>query len=273
MKTKIFRALYWSFIVVSIVVTFIPDNVINSISSIHIYNNDFDIMIDKIIIYLVALFISLTIAFFRYHFAQKVTIKGKDFTIKIVYKDLFEIKDAVKVINFDECFSTNVGSDTGDIKPSSVCGQYLTRYKLTEANIDQFVQKTNIKPLRNKSKYQNKKCYLPGTIISNGDYLLMAFAKLDSDGRGVMTRDEYIQCLFHLWDEIDKYHGEKDVAIPILGSNITRFKNDSLSQQELLDIMIGTYKMTTNKPRKPYKLIICCKVADDFSLNKIGSFF
>ena len=87
-----------------------------------------------------------------------------------------------------------------------------------------------------------------------------------------MTRDEYVKCLFHMWHEIIKYHGDSDVAVPILGSGIVRFKDGDLSQQELLDIMLATYKMTVCKLKKPHKLIICCKKNEDFSLKKVGDY-
>jgi len=34
-----------------------------------------------------------------------------------------------------------------------------------------------------------------GTVIQNGNDLLMAFAKLDENGRGNLTYDEYLDCL------------------------------------------------------------------------------
>ena len=79
-----------------------------------------------------------------------------------------------------------------------------------------------------------------------------------------------MECLSTLWDEIDKYYGQKDVCIPILGSGLTRINNQSFTQQQLLDILIMSYKLSTYKIKKPYKLRIICKKNDKFSLNKIG---
>ena len=80
--------------------------------------------------------------------------------------------------------------------------------------------------------------------MPNGIYLLLAFAKLDKDGLGRMTRDEFLACLSVLWKEIDKYYGQKDVCIPVLGSGITRMDDTSLTQQELLEIIIGSYRLS-----------------------------
>lgn len=71
---------------------------------------------------------------------------------------------------------------------------------------------------------------------------------------------------------IDKYYGQKDVCIPILGSGLTRINETTLTQQELLDIIISSYKLSPHKIKYPYKLYIVCKKNDDFSLNKIGKF-
>ena len=98
----------------------------------------------------------------------------------------------------------------------------------------------------------------------------MAFAKLDENGLGVMTRKEYIACLEQLWTELDKYYGQRDICIPILGSGVTRMEDTSLTQQELLDIMIESYKLSTHKIKTPHKLCIVYKKRDDFSFDKIG---
>ena len=38
--------------------------------------------------------------------------------------------------------------------------------------------------------------------------------------------------------EIDKYYAQKDVCMPILGSGVTRIDGVSITQQELLDIIV-----------------------------------
>ena len=128
--------------------------------------------------------------------------------------------------------------------------------------------------IKSRSKYQNKERYESGRIVPNGDDLLLAFAKLDKKGLGRLTRDEYLECLTILWEEIDTYYGQTDVCIPILGSGLTRFDGGSgasISQQELLNMMIWSYKLSSHKIKLPHKLRIICKKSGDFSLNKIDS--
>lgn len=87
-----------------------------------------------------------------------------------------------------------------------------------------------------------------------------------------MTREELNECLSILWIEIDKYYGQQDVCILILDSGITRMDDTSLMQQELLDIIIESYKLSAAKIKKLSKLCIVCKRTDDFSLNRIGNY-
>ncbi len=96
----------------------------------------------------------------------------------------------------------------------------------------------------------------------------MAFTKLDKNGLGCLTYEEYIECLEKLWEQIDLRHGTSDVYLPILGSNIVRFDKD-LTQQELLDIMINSYRLSPKRMKKPYTLYIMCKKREGFSLNDI----
>ena len=167
-------------------------------------------------------------------FRKSVTIKGVDCKIVVEYADVFDKTDCKKIIAFDECYTSHVGENPEDIKPNSVCGQFLQKY--SHENFNEIVQASGVIPQRKHSRFRNKNCYKSGSLIRYEDYLLLSFAKLDEDGRGFMTREDFLSCLDYLWTEIDKKSRLKPVAMPILGSGITRFKGESLSQQQLLDI-------------------------------------
>ena len=177
----------------------------------------------------------------------------------------------IKVINFDECFTTQIGNATADINPNSICGQYLSLH--SDLDIQKLIEDARITPARSKSKYQHKTRYDSGTIVPNGDDLLMAFAKLDERGKGrFFSRDEYLKCLDLLWKEIENYYSEKDVCVPILGAGTTSFDGGagaSISQQDLLDMMIWSYKLSSHKIKAPHKLRIVCKKNSSFSINNI----
>lgn len=223
------------------------------------------IIVNKLI-YSLIIFIFVNIIYYI-HLKKRTSVVISDRTSSIVieYADLFEVKNGMKVINFDECYTTTVGNNPEDIKSNTICGQYLTKYPID--NMKKLVQNSEIKS-DGKSKYGNKDKYKPGTIIPRDDFMLMAFTKLDGNGLGCLTYNEYLECLTEMWSQIDMYHGTKDVYIPILGSGITRLDKD-LTQQELLDIMIASYKLSPKKIKKPNKLHIICREREEFSLNNI----
>lgn len=200
-----------------------------------------------------------------------VTIKGENYSIRVEYGNILKMRNCKRVINFDECFTTQVGNKTADINPESICGQYLTEHP--DLDIQKLIDETNIMPARGKSKYQQRTRYASGTIVPNGDDLLMAFVKLDEKGKGrFFSRDEYIQCLDLLWKELENHYSEKDVCVPILGAGTTSFDGGSgasISQQDLLDMMIWSYKLNSHKIKSPHKLRIVCRRNKGFSINKI----
>ena len=200
-----------------------------------------------------------------------ITIEGQNYSIRVEYGNILKKRHCKKVINFDECYTTQVGDATGDIKPTSICGQYLLSHP--NINMPQLIEDANVKPAPDKSKYQQKTRYIPGTIVPNGDDLLMAFARLDERGKGrFFSRDEYLDCLAFLWQELEYHYAEKDVCVPILGAGTTSFDGGagaSISQQDLLDMMIWSYKLSSHKIKAPHKLRIVCKKNDGFSINDI----
>lgn len=199
------------------------------------------------------------------------TIHGDNYSIRVEYGNIHKKRKCKRVINFDECFTTQVGNKTAEINPGSICGQYLTAHP--DLNIQQLIDDANITPARAKSRYQQKTRYESGTIVPNGDDLLMAFAKLDDKGKGrFFSRDEYLACLDLLWKELENHYSEKDVCVPILGAGTTSFDGGSgasIPQQKLLEMMIGSYKLSSHKIKAPHKLRIVCKKNRGFSINKI----
>lgn len=221
------------------------------------------------ILFLIIIGILVGFAIFIWkYFRKSIIVKGHNYKVIIEYGDIFNVVNCKKVINFDECFSTEIGEAPYQIKPLSICGQFL--HKNPNINVPILLSNSGLKPQRKSSNFSNKKCYESGSLIPNGDYLLMAFGKLNKDGRAVMTRTEYIDSLNTLWKEIDKHYTQSDVAIPVLGAGITRFKGEMLTQQQLIDIIVASYQISPYKIKEPNSLHIICRKGEDFSLNKIG---
>lgn len=219
------------------------------------------------ILFVVAFIISCV-----YSRTRKVKIEGNNYSIVIEYGDLLEKKDCQRIITFDECYTTTIGTGPSDIKKDTVCGQYLTKYP--NLDIKALITASGIKPCRRKSKYKNSTCYEPGTILANGDDLLMAFTKLEPNGKSMkFTVEEYLKCLSLLWKEIDNNYNNKDVYLPVLGSGVARFENGnstSIPKQELVDLMISSYKLSPHKLKNNNALHIVCRRSKDFSMDKVS---
>ncbi|WMJ23444.1 DUF6430 domain-containing protein [Paludicola sp. MB14-C6] len=232
---------------------------------------DVNIIISRLVCFLVVWVITLLLYVVFLKLRRWITIKGQNYSIKVEYGNIFETSKCKRVINFDECFTTQVGNATADIDSDSICGQYLELHP--DLDVRQLIKAAQIIPARSKSKYQHKTRYDSGTIVPNGDDLLMAFAKLDEKGKGrFFSRDEYLMCLDLLWKELENNYSEKDVCVPVLGAGTTSFDGGSgasISQQELLDMMIWSYKLSSHKIKHPHKLRIVCRKISGFSINNI----
>lgn len=277
------KGVTWAFAIITIIFTFVPESFFSAIKwkyipqfIVELSNNtfnydDINIVCNRLLLFIV-IWIIVTILYSIYIYCRRsVTIKDEDFIIKIKYGNIFKEKNCKRVIPFDECFTTIVGNAPHEIKPTSICGQYLNANP--NLNVQQLVTDAHLMKERRKSMFRNQDRYKSGSIVPNGNDLLMAFVPLDNSGIGVFSSYKgYIDSLFLLWKELDKYYAQQDVCIPILGSGITRIGDGMgtfFSQQKLLEMIIESYKLSPYKLKKPYKLRIVCRKGDDFSLGNI----
>lgn len=270
-----------AFVIVTAIFTFVPESFFGTkvwISNdfLHQFNCFMNFEADEVNI-VISRLVCLIVIWMLCVLCQKLywrkTIKGNNYEIRIEYGNILNKKNCRRVINFDECFTTTVGYKVQDIKPTSVCGQYLAQNP--RLDMQKLIKEAGITPSISESKYNHQTCYESGTLVPNGDDLLMAFAKLDEKGKGrFFSRDEYLECLDLLWKEIENNYCQKDVCIPILGSGITSFDGGSgasIPKQELLDMILWSYKLSSHKIKAPHKLHIVCKRGSDFSLYDIGA--
>lgn len=253
-----------AYAIVTAIFMIVPENAFNCVKICTDWSDTQGILINRLIV-CGGMFVLSNCIYWCWRKKRKTAIvKGSKVTIQIEYANLMEIPSGKVIINFDECFTTRVGDAPGDVRAESVCGQYLKKNE--NLDIQELINNAGIKPAKGKSKYKGQTRYTPGTVIQNGNDLLMAFAKLDENGRGHLTYDEYLECLEKLWAQIDIYRGTDDIYVPILGSRITDFDKE-FTQQELLDIMINSYSLSSKKIKEPNKLHIVCKERDGFSIN------
>lgn len=256
--------------VTTLIFTFVPESSFSHGFITVNFEPELIILCNRVLTFLSVFLLTSIVSLLYYSFRKKIYVGNDRYKVVVEYSDLFEKTDCKKVISFDECFTTQVGGAPSEIKPQSVCGQFLS--KEPNININELITKTGLRPQRKHSEYQSKESYESGRLLPFDNYLLLAFAKLDANGLGRLTREEFVKCLDVLWEEIDKYYACQSIAIPILGSGITRFSDENLTQQQLLDIMIASYKISPHKLKYPAKLHIVCRRSENFSLNKVGEY-
>lgn len=186
-----------------------------------------------------------------------LTINNSKIDVKV--GDIF-YTEGLKVIAFNEYFDSIVDNDI--ISEGSLNGIYintkvddLAEFDKTlddNASLNRKVCDTN----NDREKGKNKK-YKLGTIYKKDDFLLTAFSKFDNDNRAYLNIDDYIEFLLNFWNEVDIIYSGRSVVIPLLGSGITRFKGyDAISEQELLELLIWSFKVSRMKFTYPSTVTI-----------------
>lgn len=194
------------------------------------------------------------------NYLTNVSIDVDGSTVNIKSGDLFS-ENGLKVIPFNEYFDTIV--DENIIASSSLNGIFINnhlRSSLQQLD-DYIVQKTDaldvkdvnvIRRLGGKTVKFNL-----STIFVYNDFILTAFAKFDDHNKAVLTMPEYIEFLINFWDRVNRVYAQKSVSVPIFGSGITRIKeHKNISDEDLLKIMLWTFKLSEMKFKHPAKLSI-----------------
>lgn len=279
MKNYIVKCSKYAFSIITIIFAFVPEAWFSFISAAimrHIpwatgYSSYTYIIISRVLFFTLVL-IGVSVCLKN---RTKVTIKGDNYYICVEYGDIFQGDNCKRVITFDECFTTKIGSAPADINFDSICGKYLRLHPdLNDETMASLIESAQVHPKQTPLKYKSSGRYESGTIVPYGNDLLMAFAPLDEHGKGRFpSRDAYLACLDKLWKNIENHYSEMDVCIPVLGSGTTVFDGGSgasISQQDLLDMIIWSYRLSSHKIKAPHKLRIICQRKDNFSLNHIG---
>ncbi len=256
---------------VTLVFTIVPETTFGKLILIKNGPYELNIIVVRILTICIIFLISVIFYFIYLQFFQvAICIKGRNYSIRVEYNDIFNMHNCKKIIPFDACYTTEVGNLPADINPDSVCGQYLTRNPISSHEMRKLINRFNLKP-EGKCDYKGKEEYKPGSLIPRNDFLLMAFAKLDKDGLGYFaSKREFLDCLDFLWQQIDKYYGQSDICMPIVGSGVTRIGKTTYTQQELLDMIIDSYKLSDYKIKASCRLHIICIRQEGFNLNNIG---
>lgn len=220
---------------------------------------------------LIILIVIYIIIWVYYNRLQETTINIDNSTVVIKAGDIFKEK-GFKVIAFNEFFDTIV--DNNIIANNSLNGIFikqniedieaLNNHIKNEIDDDDIVDSKVIR----KRGGKNIKYKLSTVVIWNNEYLLTAFSKFDDTNRANLTMPEYIEFLINFWDRVNKVYAQENVSVPILGSGITRIKeHKNITDEDLLKIMLWTFKLSEYRCKYPAKLSIIIHEAKLKTIN------
>ena len=190
-----------------------------------------------IIVSIVLLLIYLVL-WIRANKMESIKLRINGSTLEVKLGDIFE-EEELKVIAFNEYFDTIVDDDI--IAKNSLNGIFITT-KL-KGSLEDFDDEID-KYLSTICKYKN-------------EYLFTALTRFDKDNKTKILLKDYVYALMNFWSEIDRVYAGKSVSIPLLGSGQTRIEDKiDILEQELLELLIWTFKVSRIKIKHPSKITI-----------------
>lgn len=212
-----------------------------------------------------------TIIWLYFNFMKKIKIDIDGSSVILKAGDLFEEK-GLKVIPFNEYFDTKV--DNKIIAEHSLNGIFINKYysKSIQELDDYIIEKCDNediidRDIKRKNGGKEIKYKLSSTVISD-NYILTAFARFNDNNEATLTMPEYMEFLINFWDRINRIYAQRSVSVPIIGSGITRIKeHKNISDEDLLKIMLWTFKLSEYRFKYPAKLTI---VIHKHKMNKIN---
>lgn len=174
-------------------------------------------------------------------FKDSVKMDIRKTPVSIICGNIFETS-GWKVIGCDTHFDTRI--DDVVIAKSSLHGQLF----LNHGNINEIKAAVEAEANRLQiSKNTDGSYTFPlGTIIrydSSKDsqtYLMLAMMGLDSQNEAHTNMAKFEQMLMKMWRELDRVYARNDIALPLLGSGISRFDDGPKGDNELLKCMLCT---------------------------------
>ena len=188
-------------------------------------------------------------------------LSSPDVEIEVKIGDLFNGKSHL-VIGFNDVFDTEIGEI---IKDSSIQGQFLRNIYQNDCNkLDHEInQELKIEIYDNQRKYESNKTqgktwrYPIGTTITLGSekrrYFLVAYGYMSNNLVIQSKPRDILESLNKLWDEVrNKCHGYP-VAIPLIGTDISR---SGLSRMQSIKLIITSFILASKKEYITKKLIV-----------------
>ena len=161
--------------------------------------------------------------------------------VSISCGDIFET-EGFRVIGCDTHFDTQV--DDVVISKKSLHGKLV----LEHGNADEIKKVVEKEAQRQHLSPNNEGLYdFPlGTVIrydstkDGNTYLMLAMTELDSNYEAHTNMAKFEHMLMKMWSEINRVYASNDVALPLLGTGISRFDDGPKNKEALLRCMLCT---------------------------------
>ena len=174
-------------------------------------------------------------------YKKSINLQIRGMKVSICYGDIFSCKE-LKVIGCDTHFDSRI--DDVVIAKKSLHGQLFLQHGVVK-DIKKAIRKEAER--LNLAKDDSDLYDFPlGTIIrydnnsDNNGYLMLALTKLNKDFKACSDIVTFESTLMKMWHEIDRVYASTDVAIPLLGTGITRFSDIQKDRETLLRCMLCT---------------------------------
>ena len=207
---------------------------------------------------------------------RSIRLKINTSEVEVYFGDIFEDTAELKVISFNEYFDTQV--DDKIISKRSLHGQFIEKFYSGQVGaLDGIIAADeHLKEMiegENSTRLAGKKTkYKLGTVCMAEEYLLIALSRFDANNKAFIEISDYISCLLAFWNEVDRVYAGRTLALPVLGSGITRFRDyENISDQELLELIIWTFKLSRIKFAYPskVKIVVWEKKSEKINLQKL----
>jgi len=174
-------------------------------------------------------------------FRNLVELTIRQTSVSVSCGDIFEASE-LRVIGCDTHFDTRV--DDIVISKKSLHGQLFLEHGKKE-EIDRVVT-AEAKRLGLQKNSDGMYDFPLGTIIrydssvDNHTYLMLAMTELNIHHEAHTNMAKFELMLMKMWKEIDRVYASHDVALPLLGTGISRFDDGPKDKENLLRCMLCT---------------------------------
>lgn len=201
--------------------------------------------------------------------AQKGIKKEVNDNVVIIQKQDIFATTGLKVIPFNEFYDTLV--DDNVIAHSSLNGIFIDKYVDDIEDLRRCIAESDSQSSSLKPHIKNgRNCYPLGKIIKyDNEYLLLSFTHF-ANNEAHLSHNDFEKCLFNMWKEIERVYANRPIAIPLLGSGITRFDDTPhKTHNSLISCILCTLKTSNVHIKQPITLCLTEDVFDELNIYEL----